>query len=226
MIKFCFYLLTIAILFTWACSEPISGDVLPVDLVPVDSIAVVDTVGPIDTSAQRSVYCEGLQPWKFTPGDTSVGVLYGIRSDSFCWIGSGRGGYLDQHPAGPEAFLQLSFETYEFNQYLTESVVFTNIAPRLCVTQSLILRVPRALDSIPEAAMYTLRSDGDVLEDVYELNPNHSSFIRLETYDSTTQTYAGAAEVHFSLIQGRSHMNLRNPDSLSLKEIRFRFRVQ
>ena len=171
------FVLIIASLAVWACREPVPGAMPPVDEPTSDTIAVVDTTDDGGTSGQATHFCDGLLPWKFTPGDTSGGVLYGIRADSFCWVGSGRGGYLDQHPAGPKAYLQFSFDNYEFDRYLTEGVVFTDIAPRLCFTQELVPNAPLNLDSIPEGAMYTTSDDGDVLEDIYRLNHTARHFV-------------------------------------------------
>lgn len=218
-------LLVLTAVGTWACREPVPGVVPPVDLEPIDTPGFVDTTGRLDTASQSAGRCDGLLPWTFTPSDTSSSVLYGVRDARYCWVGSGRGGYLYQHPAGPRSFLQVSFRTYEFDRYLTEDLVFTDIAPQLCLTQELLLHPVGNLDSVPHARMYTSSDDGDVLEDVYETNPRRRSFVRLETFDSTTQTYTGVGEVHFRLEAWRPRVNPRNPDSFSLEQIRFRFRV-
>ena len=219
-------ILCVMVVLASACSDPVLPVSTFVDEPPVPAPVRLDTIDQEDDLQHASTYCTDFQPWMFEPGDSSAGVLYGVRDGRYCWAGSGQGSFLDQHPAGPDQYLGISFRTYEQGDYLRETLIFLNLLPKICVTQELIPLASVSLDSFPRGAFYTSADHGDVLEDIYRLNPRQRSFIRLETYDSISHTYTGTAEAHYVLDPNRQRVNPLNPDSFSIKSIHFRFLIQ
>lgn len=134
-------------------------------------------------------------------------------------------GLARQHSTRPDDFFGLKFQTYTDWGAKRESFSISEME-YIIGTHQVISHDEDQQNGIPRGFYVTLSDDGDVVEDVYELDERQSNWLEITAIDTIAgeQTITGKYNLHFKI--KRAKTNPLNPDHVRFTDGAFEVRFQ